>query len=153
VAVRRPLAHRQDSGIVTIRPGLTVPVTRIAQQPPDGVELGVLSLHAADPAAPEPRPRLAIGISAAGDTLLVHVVGELDLATAPRLASCLRDLRGRAARVAVDLAGVKFIDLSGFRVLLDAQRDAESDGGQVRVAAPGRAYSRLLALIHSVDRM
>jgi hypothetical protein len=31
-------------------------------------------------------------------------------------------------------------------VLLDAQLDTRNQGGQVRIAEPGRAYTRLLAL-------
>ena len=121
---------------------------RSARQPSNGAEIGVLTLHAGDQDSSDARPTLAIGIRAEGDTLLVQVVGELDLASAPRLASCLRDLRDRAATVAVDLAGVTFIDLSGLRVLLDAQRAAHIDGGQLRIAAPGRSYARLLQTTH-----
>jgi anti-sigma B factor antagonist len=127
-------------------------VTRIARQPPDGTDRGVLTLHA-DQATSDARAPLGIGVRAAGDTLCVEVVGELDLATAPRLASCLRDLRGRAATVAVDLAGVTFIDLSGLRVLLDAQLDTPNQDGHVRIAEPGRAYGRLLALTQTTHRL
>lgn len=99
------------------------------------------------------RPTLAIGVRAAGDTLLVQVFGELDLAGAPRLASCLDDLRGRVATVEIDLAGVTFIDLSGLRVLRDAQREARLHGGQLRIVAPGRAYARLLELTQTTQRI
>ena len=144
VAVWRPLARCDVRTLVLTRSGLTLPVTRSARQPSDGAEIGVLSLT---------RPTLAIGVQAAGDTLLVQVIGELDLASAPRLASCLRDLQGRGATVDIDLAGVTFIDLSGLRVLLDAQRDAYLHCAQVRIIAPGRAYARLLALTQTTHRM
>jgi anti-sigma B factor antagonist len=119
-------------------------VTRSARQPSDAAEIGVLTL---------PRSTLAIGVSAAREALLVEVIGELDLASAPRLASCLSDLRGRAATVEVDLAGVTFIDLSGLRVLLDAQRDAHLHGMRLRIVAPGWACARLLALTQTAQRM
>jgi anti-anti-sigma factor len=109
----------------------------------------VLTLGAAE--NDNERAALAIAVHAAGDTLLVQLVGELDLATVPRLASCLRDLRGRAATVAVDLAGVSFIDLGGLRALFEAQLDAHVDGGELRIATPGPAYARLLAVTQAMS--
>ena len=117
-----------------------------ARQPSDAAEIRVLSLRAGDQGQFRRATDARIGVRAEGNTLLVEVVGELDLASAPRLASCLRDLRGRAATVAVDLAGVTFIDLE--LVLLGAARRSARRalyGEPAGIAAPGRAYARLLS--------
>ena len=55
--------------------------------------------------------------------------GELDLATAgrrPRRARASR--RARTARVTLDLAGLRFLDTSGLRLVLETVEASERDG-------------------------
>ena len=56
----------------------------------------------------------------------LKLIGELDLATAPRLADRLHQLREENRTVVVDLSGVEFMDSSGLHVFLDAVADARS---------------------------
>lgn len=72
----------------------------------------------------------------------VQVVGELDLATAPTLERCPGELRTDDASLCLDLTPVSFFDLSGLRVLLDEQVNAQAHGRQLRVVA-GEAVRRL----------
>jgi anti-sigma B factor antagonist len=66
-----------------------------------------------------------------GRTVLA-VVGEVDLATAPRLREeLMRCLRGGA--VVLDLAGLEFLDSSGVRVLSHALRACDAEGLELRV--------------------
>jgi anti-sigma B factor antagonist len=97
------------------------------------------------PSETPPRAPFAVGISTQSGELSLQVRGELDLATAPQLARCLRELQPNADRVCLDLTGVSFLDLSGLRVLLDARRDAGERGAQLRVV-PGEAARRLCEL-------
>jgi anti-anti-sigma factor len=56
---------------------------------------------------------------------IVRVQGELDIATAPDLERVLLSPRARGQRVVVDLAGLRFMDSTGLRVLLRAQAAAK----------------------------
>jgi anti-sigma B factor antagonist len=98
--------------------------------------------------APDARSsdRLGVGIKAEPEKLQVQVVGELDLATAPQLASCLRSLSADTGSLCLDLTRVTFLDLSGLRVLLDARRDAHARGAHLRIVAPSGACRRLFEL-------
>lgn len=59
------------------------------------------------------------------DEVLVHVEGEVDLATAPALEAALeRALEGSAKRLLVDLRGVQFLDSSGLSLLVRQDRAA-----------------------------
>lgn len=53
-----------------------------------------------------------------GEDLVLAPRGDLDIATAPRLAAAIDELPGEARRVVVDLRGVTFVDSSGLRGLL-----------------------------------
>jgi anti-anti-sigma factor len=62
-----------------------------------------------------------------GDRLiLVH--GELDVATAPRLAALLQRLREHRRPVVLDLSEVAFMDSSGLKVLREAHAAGRRDG-------------------------
>lgn len=91
------------------------------------------------------------------DHALVHgrrrlcVRGELDLATAPRLAEALQqELDGEPASLVVDLSGTSFLDSSGARALVVAGRRARSVGATMQIVCPvgNRAVRRVLDLLH-----
>ncbi|HTT27308.1 MAG TPA: STAS domain-containing protein, partial [Solirubrobacteraceae bacterium] len=58
----------------------------------------------------------------------VRLRGELDLAGAPTVSDRLRRLRERGEPVLLDLDEVRFIDMSGLRVLLAAAEEAGRAG-------------------------
>jgi anti-sigma B factor antagonist len=60
--------------------------------------------------------RFSLRVEEHEDGPVVRVSGELDLATAPRLEECLRDLDGQT--VTLDFSELTFIASSGLRVLL-----------------------------------
>src|SRR5947209_5889436 len=60
----------------------------------------------------------------AGGCVWLKLSGELDVATAPRLADRLHQLREENRTVVVDLSGVEFMDSSGLHALFDAVADA-----------------------------
>jgi anti-sigma B factor antagonist len=62
---------------------------------------------------------------------LVSVAGEIDMATAPRLAETLVQFANGS--VTVDLTDVTFIDCSGLTALIAAQRHVERRRGQLFV--------------------
>lgn len=68
---------------------------------------------------------------------IVTLTGELDIGCAPVLREQLLGLlRGRAARLIIDLSRVTFCDASGLAVLVGTARRARLIGGVLRLAAP-----------------
>jgi anti-sigma B factor antagonist len=84
-----------------------------------------------------------------GQSVVVEVDGELDLASAPELERALRQawLQERGL-VVVDLTDLRFIDMAGLRSLLTAQQQAEQEGRQLLLANVPDAVRRVMALAH-----
>ena len=76
--------------------------------------------------------QLSIDVRAAdaGRALVVVVAGEIDMATAPQLESCLTDHADRD--VTVDLSEVTFVDSTGLAVLVSARRVLGDAGHTLR---------------------
>jgi anti-anti-sigma factor len=77
------------------------------------------------------------------------VRGEIDVAVVTQFAQELDALVGTSierqdAKMVVDLAGVGFIDSSGVRELLNAQRRAQSSGGEILLRSPSAPCLRVL---------
>lgn len=79
---------------------------------------------------------------------VLAVRGEIDVAVAKRLSKELESLADAANtngnRAVVDLAGVGFIDSSGVRELLKAQRRLQSAGSELVLRAPSAPCRRVL---------
>ncbi len=80
----------------------------------------------------EPSPGPASFVAAAGDTAgarILHVSGEIDVATAPQLRRELHQLADDGATtIVVDLADVSFVDSSGLGVLVGMLTRVREDG-------------------------
>jgi anti-sigma B factor antagonist len=77
----------------------------------------------------------------------LRVGGEIDVFTAPTLAASLAELTATpSARVEIDLDGVTFIDSTGLRVLIEADRRMRDRESVLALVRPSRAVSRLLEL-------
>lgn len=84
-----------------------------------------------------------------GSWVVVEVVGDLDLATAPNLVEAIPSQQpGGTVRIAFDLAGVRFIDSSGLRAMLQVRRD---DAADLVLVAPSSAVTELLAITRLAD--
>jgi len=81
------------------------------------------------PSAPVSGTGFWIEVESSVDRHTVKVVGELDMAAAPRLREELERLRGSS--LVLDLSAVPFIDSSGIRVLLAAERQAQEEQVQL----------------------
>lgn len=74
------------------------------------------------------------------------VSGELDLASAPRLASALdRQVASGQQDVVVDLSGLAFCDSSGLSVLVDTHRNLRAVGRRLVLRHPSARVQKLLA--------
>lgn len=69
--------------------------------------------------------------------------GEIDAHTAPALSAAIGELSGN---VALDLAGVDFVDSSGLRVLIDAHQSVSGRGDSLTLKQPSDAVRRLLEI-------
>jgi anti-anti-sigma factor len=67
-------------------------------------------------------------------TAVVHVAGELDLATTPRLSAVLEALEQPCDRVVLDLSALAFIDSTGLRLTVAEYQRATRDGFDLVVA-------------------
>jgi anti-sigma B factor antagonist len=85
--------------------------------------------------------------------VLVSVAGELDISTAPLLERDLRHAQRTADAVLLDLDRVSFMDCSGLRVILQANRHARERGGQLIVAGSRRQTRRLFELTDVLDEL
>ena len=76
----------------------------------------------------------------------MRVQGEVDTATAPRMAEVVDRQLASERRVVLDLSSVEFMDLHGLAVLM---RAARRDRSRFSVARPSACVVRLLELIHA----
>ncbi len=97
--------------------------------------------------------RLAIIESPQLDGLLLHVRGELDIASVPQLSNRLLALLREGRDVALDLSEVGFIDSSGVSVLIAGARAAELSGSTLTIRAVSAAALRVLELTGVTERL
>jgi anti-sigma B factor antagonist len=96
---------------------------------------------------------LATEETGAGRLIVVTPAGDLDLATAPALRETLIQLvTAGMVHVAVDLAGVAFIDSSGLGILATAAKRLEAANGRLAIRNPRPQAQQILELT-GLDRV
>jgi anti-sigma B factor antagonist len=84
----------------------------------------------------------------------VTPVGELDLATSPRLESEVeRTVSSGAAQVVVDVSQVSFLDSTGLRMFLALHERAQTEGWVLTLAAPSEAVRSILEITGSSESL
>jgi anti-sigma B factor antagonist len=84
--------------------------------------------------------------------VVLALVGELDVVSAPELAQCLEQVLAQPdARVMVDLNGLRFVDSAGVSVLIKAKRDFEANGRTLVLRRPTEQLERVFALVGLAD--
>jgi anti-anti-sigma factor len=78
--------------------------------------------------------------------LMVTLRGELDLVDAAPVTAALMAAADREPRIVVDLAGLKFVDVTGVTALARARKYARRVGGDLFLAAPRPQLTRLLGI-------
>jgi anti-sigma B factor antagonist len=90
---------------------------------------------------------LSVGISKRGQTTVIVVAGELDIASAPLLQDAIERAReDDAENLVVDLRDLEFMDVSGLRILIRAHERADEAGGRLTLANVRKPVKRLLTL-------
>ena len=90
---------------------------------------------------------LSVQLRSGSPVPVVAVGGELDLESGPWLAGCLRSLlQARGPVLALDLAGVRFIDCAGVGALVATCRAARQGGGRLFVVALSPCARRIVGI-------
>ena len=83
-----------------------------------------------------------------GPAVVAEICGEIDIQSAPELRDeLLRVIRRYGLRLALDLAGVRFMDCAGVNVLLATRRRARLEQGSVRVVRASPQVLRMISLL------
>jgi anti-sigma B factor antagonist len=84
----------------------------------------------------------------------VVVRGEVDLGTAPQLATVLHEVMERGARLVVlELEQVEFLDSSGLRVILAASHELADRDGSLVIGGASPAVLSVLEITGVIDRL
>ena len=83
-------------------------------------------------------------VAQVGDETVIHVRGEIDIATCERLRDAIEPHLGPAQMIVLDLSGVKFMDSSCLGFLIQARGTLTADGGSLVLRNPSDAARRLL---------
>lgn len=111
-----------------------------------------------DPVTADLEHPLVITVEAEGSETVLRLTGELDPHTAPLLQEdidAVRSATGEAtpATVVLELSGLTFIDSSGLRVVISAQKSLAADGGRLVLRGPSETARRLLEITGLVDHI
>jgi anti-sigma B factor antagonist len=90
---------------------------------------------------------LIIDTQERGDVTVVSIKGEVDLYTAPTLKERIADLVARGkTNLAVDLAGVEFMDSTGLGVLIGGLKRCKEMDGSLSLVAPREPVVKVLSI-------
>ena len=96
-----------------------------------------------------PRPELILNVFPERDNCTVHVTGELDLATRKQLLTTTT--AGNHPTMVIDLAGVTFMDCSGYGSLVASRLAIEGSGRTLTIRGQTGQPARLFELIVELE--
>jgi anti-anti-sigma factor len=90
---------------------------------------------------------LTIAIQRAGDTHVIALTGELDIATVEGVERALLDAESSdAATIVLDLSGLTFMDSTGVRLVLGATARARADSNRLSLVRGSPPVQRVFEL-------
>jgi anti-anti-sigma factor len=97
-------------------------------------------------------PDLVLSFARENDRAVLAARGELDAYSAPALEEHVARLLGEDARdIVLDLSETAFLDSSGLRAILTAQRRLSAADGHLVLRAPSEPVARLLEITGLTD--
>ena len=90
-------------------------------------------------------------VNATDEATVIHVRGEIDIATAGRLRDAIEPHMGPKQTIVLDLSEVEFMDSSALKVLVQARGRLTADGGSLILRNPSRSAHRLLTVAGAND--
>jgi anti-anti-sigma factor len=112
-----------------------------------------------DPGHPDERKEaragtLAVTVSQEADERALELFGELDLATAATLEDELKSAEASGAQaIVLDLSGLTFMDSTGLRTILDADRRLRRIGRRLCLVRGPRSVDRVFTLTGADRRL
>lgn len=104
--------------------------------------------------SPELEQPLTIQIHQEGSEAILTLQGELDPHTAPMLADEIELLlHDGVMSIVLVLSGLGFVDSSGLRVIITADRDLVEKGGHLVLRAPSENVRRLLEITGLLEHL
>jgi len=94
---------------------------------------------------------LRVTVEPLDDASLVHVAGEIDLSTVPKLSRELDAAREEGTTVLLELSDVTFIDSTGLHLMLEASRDSAGSEWGFFIVRPSHVVQRLIAVSSTAD--
>jgi anti-sigma B factor antagonist len=95
-----------------------------------------------------------IDVEPARDSVRVAPVGELDIATVDKLRAEIARLRESGfADVVLDLRGVRFLDSTGLRLILELDAAARESGQQLRLIRGSAVVQRIFEVTQVSERL
>jgi anti-anti-sigma factor len=102
----------------------------------------------------EARPSFGVTLTEQAEGVIVRVVGEIDIVTAPvlqrHLASAIAS--GRPT-IVIDLSETTFLDARGVGVLVAARKQVGRSGGRIVIRQPPPLVRRVLEVADQIDRL
>ena len=90
-------------------------------------------------------------VNATDEATVIHVRGEIDMATAGRLRDAIEPHMGPKQTIVLDLSEVDFMDSSSLHVLVQARGRLTKDGGSLVLRNPSPAAHRVLTVGGATD--
>jgi anti-sigma B factor antagonist len=87
-----------------------------------------------------------------GRVVVLHVIGRLDVKTAPELRSRGAEVAEEGRNLILNLSGVTFLGSSGLGALLSLHEEFQEQAGEVRIVDPSEAATSVMRLI-SLDQL
>jgi anti-anti-sigma factor len=99
-------------------------------------------------------PTFALRSTPADAVLLVKVVGEVDMITAPQLSRAIESAPDGTTSVVIDLSEVTFLDSSGLNALVQARRLLSDRGLGLQVVVPPEGtIRRVFEITHLTEQL
>ena len=91
--------------------------------------------------------RFTIDRSDRSDRIMIKLIGELDMATAPQLTEAFEVLPTGPYHLVVDVSELSFIDSTGIKAMLDGKAFLEVQGLTMEVTRPTNRVRKVLDLL------
>ena len=90
-------------------------------------------------------------VNATDEATVIHVSGEIDIATAGRLRDVIEPHMGPKQKIILDFSQVEFMDSACLKVLVQARGRLTENGGSLILRNPSTAAHRLLTVAGAND--
>jgi anti-sigma B factor antagonist len=106
-----------------------------------------------EPRGTEPDQIVSIDVQRDGEEAVLRIAGELDMYSEAQLQYAISELDSDSEiqTVVLDLSQTEFLDSSGLRAMLAAERRLQAEGRTMKVRSPSALVARLLEVTSLAD--